>query len=240
MVNGKSAFKVKMGIAMMGVVLMVLAGCGSVPREMASPNETVPLVQQAVDRYVLSYKSPPVKVRQNETDEYARYPVDFRLLMQTLQLSAIPNNAYDNGGPYYYVLLPTHEGWKVKLIEMVIWQAVSDIQDKADAYRKQTGRIPAGEKYADGLYRLDAKALGLTEDRVRSVYSPQMLPLLISEEGSVVIDYAFEIMRKVQSMAYDFPVLPDMRDLLIRDSHLLPVHSLPYKWANDEPVISAR
>jgi len=68
MVNGKSAFKVKMGIAMMGVVLMVLAGCGSVPREMASPNETVPLVQQAVDRYVLSYKSPPVKVRQNETN----------------------------------------------------------------------------------------------------------------------------------------------------------------------------
>jgi len=221
------------------IIILLLAGCGSRSGDAAPPQETVPIVQQAVDRYVLTHHTPPVKQRTGEAGEYERYPIDFRQLVQTLQLAQVPSNAYENGGAYYYVLQPSSEGWQVKLIDMVLWQNVTDIQAKASTYIAQTGRLPAADSLREGIYKIDAKALGLDSDQVRSVYSPQMLPLLITDSGTVVIDYAFEIMKRVQMLAETFqPTIKDLREILMDGSFMLPVHSLPYRWENDEPVIT--
>jgi len=219
------------------MTVMLLAGCGKPMSASVSPQETVPIVQAAVDRYVLSHVTPPVKKRAGEAGYYEQYPIDFRLLRQTLQLSEVPANAYENGGPYYYVLLYEGGGWHVKLIEMSVWQTVTDIQAKATDYYARTGVLPAGEPVASGVYKLDAAALGLESDRVRSVYSPQQLPLVISEDGTVGIDYAFEIMRMIQSLGDGFEPPKDLRDVLTANSYLVPVHSFPYIWENGEPVL---
>lgn len=233
--------KKKWMIILLIILPLGLAGCGSSPRNQVPPQETVPAVQAAVDRYILTHKSPPIKPRTGVSGEYERYAVDFHALRQTLQLSEVPANAYESGGPYYYVLLQEPDGWQVKLIDMLVWQTVTDIQAKADTYRTQTGRVPAAAEHADGLYILDAEALGLDTHLVRSVYSPQMLPLVITEDGTVVIDYAFEIMKRIQLLGDEFQPaenLCDLRDLLISESFMVPVHSLPYIWLDGEPVIA--
>jgi len=219
------------------MAVLLLASCGKPQTATVSPQETVPVVQAAVDRYVLSHVTPPVKKRTGEVGYYEQYPIDFRLLKQTLQLSEVPANAYENGGPFYYVLLYEGGEWHVKLIEMSVWQTVTDIQAKAADYHAKTGKLPAGEAVVSGVYKLDAASLGLGSDQVRSVYSPQQLPLLISEDGTVVIDYAFEIMRILQSLGDDFEPPLDLRDVLLANSYMVPVHSLPYAWENGEPVI---
>jgi hypothetical protein len=233
MVNAKPWFV----IFSLLIVSLLLTSCGKPQRATVSPQETVPVVQQAVDRYVLNYVTPPVKKRNGEAGLYEQYPIDFKLLRQTLQLSDVPANAYENGGPFYYVLLFQGGEWHVKLIEMSVWQTVTDIQSKAAAYYSQTGSLPVREPVASGVYKLDAAALGLDTDQVRSVYSPQQLPLLISEDGTVVIDYAFEIMRIMQSLGDGYEPPADLRDVLTMNSFMVPIHSLPYVWENETPVI---
>jgi len=231
--------KRKSWVVLLGLLMaaLLLTSCGKPHSATVPPQETVPLVQAAVDRYVLSNVTPPVKKRTGEVGYYEQYPIDFMLLKQTMQLSDVPPNAYENGGPFYYVLLYEGGQWHVKLIEMSIWQTVTDIQAKANDYYTRTGVLPAGDPVANGVYKLDAAALGLSSDQVRSVYSPQQLPLVISEDGTVAIDYAFEIMRVIQSLGDNFEPTDDLRDVLIANSYMAPVHSLPYVWENDEPVI---
>lgn len=219
------------------MAMLLIAGCGNAGRNPVPPQESVKVVQEAVDRYVLTHQTPPVKPTDAGAGSYEQYPVNFRTLIKTLQLSEVPPNAYENGGPYYYVLLQDDDKWHVKLIDMIIWQTVSDIQAKTDQYIERNGRLPAGEEIASGIYRLDAKALGLNDDNVRSVYSPQMLPLIVTSDGQVVIDYAFEIMRMIQSLGDQFEPTDDLRDVLVTQSFMLPIHSLPYEWAEDQPVI---
>ena len=225
-----------MVICVIGV--MLITGCGTVGRNIAPPQDTVPIVQEAVDRYVLTHQEPPVKKPSINAGRYERYPIHFRALINTMQLSEAPSNAYENGGPYYYVLIQDDaEKWHVKLIDMIVWQQVNDIQLQANQYLERNGRLPASEKVSEGIFRLDAKALGLEEGNVRSVYSPQMLPLLITSEGEIVIDYSFEIMRAIQSLGESFQPRSDLRDVLIEQSFMLPVHSLPYEWVDDQPLI---
>ncbi len=232
--------RIRPGFILIVILLAAIAltGCGgSHLRNIAPPEETVPAVQTAVNAYRHYNHQLPVKQRRDEASGYERYPVDFRELIHARQLVQVPSNAYENGGPFYYVLVPSGEDWLVRLIEMNLWQEVTDIQAKADAYRKRTGRLPADEPVQEGIYRLDGEALGLKSNRVPGVYSPQTLPLIITEEGRVYVDYAPEIMVRIQALGDAFEPAPDLREILIQESYVLPVHSLPYVWQDDQPVI---
>ncbi|HEY0828960.1 MAG TPA: hypothetical protein VGE40_12755 [Bacilli bacterium] len=226
------------------VLLSLLSGC-LYPDNQRIENQTavkeyLTIVQNAVNQYHADSGVLPIKNSEINTPIYEKYEVDFGKLGERY-ISTIPPNAYQKGGTNYYVLVNIEKQPEVKLMDLISFIRIGEIERLVKAYMsKHEDTPPAGERVAPHFYRLDFDKLGLENEQIQSVYSSQFLGLLVHDSGKVAMDYAPEIMKIItkRGIASSLDESQDLRALLVEQSYYVPASSFPYHWINGEPIIT--
>jgi hypothetical protein len=205
-----------------------------------NPQESIHMVQAAVDAYQKNTGLLPIKNSEMDTPIYEKYVIDLAELLNRGYLGRIPGNAFENGGNNYYVLVNVEEQPEVKLLDLISLQKMGEIQRWVDQYMlKAAGSIPQDIKVAPKWFSIDYQKLGKERQQIKSIYSEQFLGLLIHSSGKVAIDYAPEIMRVIEAQGLAEPEPEtDLRTLLVIHSYFVPAGSHPYYWIDNQPVIS--
>ncbi|GIP37480.1 hypothetical protein J31TS4_07600 [Paenibacillus sp. J31TS4] len=230
-----------------GLVVLLLAstlsGClygGQVKSQQApAPGEYIVIVQNAVDQFKQRTGVLPIKTKDSSTPLYEKYPIDFKKLSEYHLLSTIPPNAFENGGSSIYVLVDAETKPTVKLMDLVSYQEVGELQKKVFDYMGQNGsKPPAGHSLDSGYTTIDYTLLNRKELQVRSPFSGQMLPVVMNQGGRVYIDYSLDLVKTLAKQGADAAKgVEDLRELLVKDSPYVPALSQPYKLVNGEPRI---
>lgn len=227
---------------MLILTVMLLSGCmysGEVKkRNTPASGEFIVIVQNAVDQYKERTGVLPIKNKESDTPIYEKYFIDFNKLTQSNLLSMVPTNSFENGGTAIYVLVDVETEPKVKLMDLPLYQQMVDIQREVLAYRDKQGKLPKGEKVAEGVYLLDFEQLRMKKPVIQSPNSGQTLPVLVEDTGDVYIDYALDIMKVMEKKGSE-TIGPDtdLREILVAESLFVPAWSLPYKWIDGMPKL---
>lgn len=197
-----------------------------------------------VERAVLQYREQtnglvPIKTKPSDVQKYEKYLIDFTLLKEKQLISEIPSSAYENGGYYQYIIINPEDDLHVKLIDLRVTEKIREINIKLDMYRQENIYPPYGEQIADGIFTLNHKKLGLKEAPfVISPFSKQHLPLLITTEGDIIVDYRIDLQLALDEFN---PEVKEGEDILyILENHypFVPAYSVSYTIENKEPVFN--
>lgn len=227
------------------VLCLLLTGClypggGASGGGQTVPGEYLPQVQNAVETYRARSGVLPIKNSEADTPVYEKYKIDFRKLMDHGLISRVPDDAFEGGGVFEYVIIDPEGEMQVKLRDLVAAQQVADLQREIDSFRLREGFLPLGEEAAPSFYQIDYEKIGRKPLQVRSVYSSMFLTAVIHESGRVAIDYAPEIMNALRLSGVEHPDPDiDLRIYLTEQSPFVPTASFPYIWSGGMPVISA-
>jgi hypothetical protein len=220
--------------------MISLTGClypdDQTPGSNASARESLLTVQDAVDRYQEQEGLLPIQNAEEDIPLYEKYKVDFGKLKRMGFISQIPSAAFENGGSYQFIIIDEETKPAVKLLDLVVFQAVATVQTKIDQFRRNhTNDNPSGDEIYPGFFTVDFGKLGTIEPDIISVYSKQSLNLLVSEQGQVFADYGIDIATAVKKSEVQPKQGEDLRRVLIEASYFVPVRSPVYHWADGEP-----
>ncbi|WP_028561306.1 hypothetical protein [Paenibacillus pinihumi] len=219
---------------------VLLGGC-MYPKEnqaqnKASVREAVRNMQAVIDQYQKETGMLPMKNSTPETPKYEKYIVDLAKLQRMAYISDLPAVSFEKGGPYYFLIQDEQTKPTVKLMDLVTFQVVNEIQGWVDGYRRSNSELPAGDEAYPGFSRIDYSKLNKKEPAIRSIYSGMTLSAMMDQEGRVFVDYGLDIMKAVERSGVAEPQEGmDLRDLLVASSELVPVKSTAYQWINGEP-----
>ncbi len=195
-------------------------------------------VQQAVEKYQeASGGLLPIKTRDQDVDQYIKYPIEFEKIVPAY-LGKTPPNAYESGGVFQYVIMDVEENPTVKLVDLRIADKIRELRTKIGI----NGYGPIDVKVAENVYTLDYKIMGYKEEQtVPSPYSDVNLPLVAAGDGNVYIDYSIDLNRILREEKPNVKPGDDIRYLLVDKYPILPAYSLPYTVNEDnEPVFMAK
>lgn len=231
--------KMKALLATLVGSVLILSGCMMPDSEKAGTmipyEEQIQSVQNAIERYQeASGGLLPIKTRDQEVDQYIKYPIDFAKIVPDY-MPEIPPNAFETGGIFQYVLMDVEENPTVKLVDLQIPESIRSINIRKGA---NGGRAPIAETIADNVYKLNYEAMGFSgSQEVVSPYTGRGLPFIVNGNGQVFVDYSIDLYSALQE--YDGEIEPgeDIRFLLYADHPVVPAYSLPYTVdENGEPV----
>ncbi|PAQ16202.1 hypothetical protein CD798_02225 [Bacillaceae bacterium SAOS 7] len=229
-------------IILLILVSSIMSGC-MFPEDRLAANQTpyedqVQSVQTAVNQFKEQNDGLlPIKNKEADTPLYEKYPIDFKKLAPQF-MAEPPGNAFESGGIFQYVLVDAEENPTVKLIDLRMAEQLRDIQLRIKAHKYP----PYDQEIAPNVYSLKYKELGYEEEPyVVSPYSNNNLPLVISGDGRVYVDYSSELYAVLQKSKEQLKQGEDIRPLLYKDSVIAPGFSLPYTVdKNNEPVFMAK
>lgn len=219
-------------------LLPTLSGC-LYPKERLIENSPPPVqqiqqVQDAVNKYREKNGVLPIQNKDMSIPIYEKYPIDFTKLKPEF-LSTIPAAAFEAGGNYLFVLINVEEKAEVRLADLTVSQKVQSLQEIVQNYYDVKHKYPFGNLVSEGYYLLDYKALGKKEEYITSPYSQQQLNFIISDKGTVGVDYAPDIKMALQKLNTPPGQTVDLRKYLATDSPLVPIKSFAYLLVNGEP-----
>lgn len=224
-------------LTLLAMTVVLLAGC-MYPEEQKIANQ-IPDVDQlaAVQRAVEEFRTEtgvlPIKTRDMDTDIYIKYLIDFEKLVPKYMAST-PANSYEKGGIFQYIIWDPEERAVVKLVDLRTPERMREIN-----IRSTTKAYPQfGTQVADFVYNVNFENLGYKEPiLIDSPYSNNKLPLVMSSEGRVYVDYSIDLYRFIQENDLDIKPGEDIRDYLAEAYPVVPAYSLPYTVdENNEPV----
>ncbi|GFN30634.1 hypothetical protein [Paenibacillus xylaniclasticus] len=194
-------------------------------------------IQTVVNQYFADTGMLPIVTPDADTPKYEKYRIDFAKLKGKNYISAPPSYAFEGGGHYYYLIINEESSRQVKLMDIAIFQKVSDIQREVNEYYKRDSKMVSlnGDQVYPGFYRINFDLLGMKEPEIKSVYSGRTISPMIDERGYVYLDYAFDMMQAVQKSGMEPKEDDDLRELLAQSSDLVPVKSPLYRFVNGEP-----
>jgi hypothetical protein len=226
------------------ILPLLLTGCvyGNEIKQQNAPatGEFISVVQGAVDQYIKRNGVPPIQNKDEDTPIYEKYLVDFSKLRNYNMISAVPTNAFENGGTAIYVLVNIEIKPEVKLMDLPSYQQMLELQRQVNAYIKKTGMLPKGESVAEHFYLLDVDKLSSKQTQMQSPYSHQPLEIVIHDSGRIAIDYTPELLKAINKSGLqpsDDPKL-DLRSVLVEQAYFVPAWSYPYHWKDNQPTIS--
>ncbi|WP_026573285.1 hypothetical protein [Bacillus sp. UNC438CL73TsuS30] len=206
-----------------------LSGC-MYPNEKLAKNQIpykdqIQAVQSAVDSFQKENGGIlPIKTREANTPIYLKYPIDFKKISPKY-MAEPPGNAFENGGIFQYVLVDVEKKPTVKLLDLRMAETLRDINLRI----KTKGYPPYKESIANNVYTLDYKKLGLeSPPSVVSPYSNQNLPLVITGNAEVYVDYRADLYQALKKTKKNFKPGEDIRSILVNNSMFVPAYSLPY------------
>lgn len=232
------AMREKIILLLTVLICLFLTGCLYPKVEEAKhlPNEKqLEEVQEAVNHFYQENNGIlPIKNKDDETDMFIKYIVDFKRIVPKY-LSQIPENAYENGGVFQYVIINPDTNPTVKIFDLRIAEAIRDIK-----IRLQTKKYPPFQNVINqNAFTLDYSQLGYKEEPViKSPYTGANLPLFITGEKEIYVDYTHDIYDFLQKGMFS-GVKPgeDIRPLLAEQSIFVPAYSLPYTINQEgEPI----
>lgn len=218
---------------------MLLAGCG---RLAASPEEVrvqqqvseadLIAVQQAVDAFKTETSVLPIKTTEHDTSVYIKYLIDFQKLVPKY-LASTPDNAYERGGIYQYVLYDVERNPTVKLVDLHAAERIREIN-----LRVFVQKYPAfGEQVTPYIYTLDYAKMGLDELTVPSPYSTTHLPIVVTTTGEPIVDYRIDFQRLFDEGVIEAAPGDDLQQLVAQQMDVLPAYSVPYTVDENGDVI---
>lgn len=230
---------VRLALACMALSLLSACMYGNEIKRQGAPAsaEYVALVQSAMEQYQKKTGVLPVRNKEEGTPLYEKYYVDFNKLKAAHLMTAVPTNAFENGGTAVYVIVHMETKPQVKLMDLVSYQQVALLQAAADRYAAaHNGDLAKGDEVASGVWALDFAKLKRKPEQVLSPYSRQYLGVIIDRSGTVSIDYGPDIVRVIQKNASAPDSAADLRELLVAEGYFVPARSLPYRWQDGKPV----
>ncbi|KIL75142.1 hypothetical protein [Bacillus badius] len=195
-------------------------------------------VQSAVDQFKEANGGIlPIKTKEADTPLYEKYPIDFKKIAPQY-MAEPPGNAFESGGVFQYTLVDVEKNPTVKLIDLRMAEQIRDVQLRI----RSQGYPPFKDKIANNVFSLDFKKIGFKEEPyVVSPYTQQNLPLVISGDGRIYVDYSSDLYAALKKSKAEAKQGEDIRTLLLEDSPFAPGFSLPYT-VNDknEPIFMVK
>lgn len=218
-------------------LVLLLAGC-MYPQERRLENQVpsqvyLEMTQKAVDLFREKETVLPLVTRPMDTQIFEKYEIDFQKLIPRY-LPDAPGNSFEKGGIFKYVLIDVETKPTVKLAHLGAVSTVANVQQAVNRFRAENGYLPVGKEVGYGYFSINYKQIGMKEQTVESVYSPQLIPLILNKKGEVGIDYTSDIATFVRQKK-TLPQNVDPRYELARNSLFVPVKSFPYTWSNGQP-----
>lgn len=211
--------------------MLFLTGCmypQADKKELETADElNLTLVQNAVDAFRKDTGGLlPIKTRDQNTDQYIKYPIDFEKLVNEQFLDKMPTNSFEKGGIFQYVI------WNAETKNPVV--KVVDLQ-QAEAVREVSilkgvnGFVPIAENIHGNVYQIAYEEMGLAAaPSVSSPYSSTNLPLVIKGTGEICVDYSIELQRIINEEQPKVKKGEDIRYLLEDKYPILPAYSTAY------------
>ncbi|MFC0470298.1 hypothetical protein ACFFHM_07080 [Halalkalibacter kiskunsagensis] len=221
--------------------LLLLSGC-LFPDDQRAENriaypDQLQSVQLAVRQFQTDTGVLPIRTFDETTSLYQRYVIDFNQLSPRY-LQQPPGTAFENGGVFQYVLVNVEEDPEVKVIDLTSQREVGQLQQRLNDYMRKHQYAPIKEMIDVGLFILDHEALNYKEaPHVRSPYHDTLLPLLLTNDGEIIIDYRIDLNMMLNEYDHQFAEGEDIRSLLYENSPFVPLRSVPYVLDdNQEPI----
>ncbi|UVI32382.1 hypothetical protein [Paenibacillus spongiae] len=236
-------FRMKSAVSALLIAIMsiALSGClypdDQLEQNQRPAKDAILNVQTVIDQYQKDTGLLPIQNSKPDTPLYEKYLVDFDKLQRMKYISDIPTTAYEKGGSYYYLIIDEEKDPTIKLMNLVIYQRINDVQIALKNYAdKNGGKLPVGESVYPGFKRIDYKKLGTSEPDIRSVFSGQTLGTMMDAEGKVYVDYGIDITQALTKLEGAKPgPEQDLRELLVESSDFVPVKSAAYYLVDGEP-----
>lgn len=227
-----------LGALMLAVFL--LGGClyprGETPGRETGVRDAVLVVQNAVDRYLEANGVLPIFNADESVPEYEKFRIDFGKLKRGGWIGDVPAVSFEGGGPYVFLIVGEETEPTVRLLDLRVREQIVKVERRVKLHLEQGGELPAGEEVYPGFRALDFGRLGMRDPGVRSVFSGQILPLLVDARGRVYADYALDVAEAVRRSGGTPSPDEDARRLLVEQSYYVPVKSPAYRWRDGEPV----
>ncbi|PWW05560.1 hypothetical protein DFQ01_104120 [Paenibacillus cellulosilyticus] len=234
---------VRRGGAALALLLFMTTATGCLyPKDQLVQNQipakdAVLNAQTVINQYFTDTGMLPIVTSGSDTPKYEKYRVDWAKLKSRHYITDPPSQAFEGGGHYYYIIINEETTRQVKLMDIAIYQQVSDIQRWIDDYGNSDSKneLPKKEEAYPGYYRIDFDKLGKKEPELLSIYSGRAISPMIDDSGKVYLDYGLDIAQAVQKSGITPKEGDDVRELLAQSSDLVPVKSPPYQWVDGEP-----
>ncbi|MGW6299943.1 hypothetical protein [Peribacillus butanolivorans] len=191
--------------------------------------EQIQSVQSAVDQFQKDEGGIlPIITKEAETPIYQKYVIKFSKISPKY-MAEPPDNAYESGGVFQYVLVNVEDDPTVKLLDVRMAQKIQDISLRLKAYQQSNGYPPFKERLADNVFTLDYEKMGLKEaPTVTSPFSQKDLYFVVDGGGNIFVDYTPDLYDVLQGHDGDINPGDDIRELLVQNSEFVPAYSLPY------------
>ncbi|MFJ7828610.1 hypothetical protein ACIQXU_00225 [Peribacillus sp. NPDC097284] len=191
--------------------------------------EQIQSVQSAVDQFKEDEGGIlPIVTKEADTPIYQKYVIKFTKISPRY-MGEPPDNAYESGGVFQYVLVNVENDPTVKLLDVRMAQKIQDISLRLQAYQQSNGYPPYKERISENVFTLDYKKMGLKEaPTVTSPYSQKDLYLVVDGDGNLYVDYTPDLYDVLQQHDGRIKTGEDIRELLVDSSEFVPAYSLPY------------
>ncbi|MGE7779896.1 hypothetical protein ACQKL0_08025 [Peribacillus sp. NPDC097264] len=191
--------------------------------------EQIQSVQSAVDQFKEDEGGIlPIVTKEADTPIYQKYVIKFTKISPRY-MAEPPDNAYESGGVFQYVLVNVENDPTVKLLDVRMAQKIQDISLRLQAYQQSNGYPPYKERISENVFTLDYKKMGLKEaPTVTSPYSQKDLYLVVDGDGNLYVDYTPDLYDVLQQHDGRIKTGEDIRELLVDSSEFVPAYSLPY------------
>ncbi|WP_332630088.1 hypothetical protein [Halalkalibacter flavus] len=226
---------------LLSISLLLLSGC-LFPDDQRAENriaypDQLQSVQHAVEQFQTDTGVLPIRTFDETTSLYQRYIIDFNQLVPRY-LQQPPGTAFENGGVFQYVLVNVEEQPEIKVIDLTSQREIQQLQQRLNDYMRQHRFAPIEEMLDVGLFKLDHEALNYKEaPHVRSPYHDTYLPLLLTNDGEIIIDYQIDLNMMLNEYDHSFEEGDDIRSLLYEHTPFVPLRSVPYILdENGEPT----
>lgn len=219
-------------IGLVFAISVILSACGSLykndeeQRVQQTPDlDMLNSVQRAVDAYQQDTGVLPIKNSEEDTDLFVKYQIDFSRLTNGGYLVKSPDNSFEQGGIFQYVIWNAEEAPTVKLIDLRMTERLREVNIRFMA----TEYPQFKERVADYVYTINFDNIGYKTDiAVESPYSNNLLPLVVSSEGHVYVDYSIDLQRMIEEKGLKPTPGEDIRYVMADEYPVVPAYSLPY------------
>ena len=191
-------------------------------------------VQRAIDEFKAETGVLPIKTRDMDTDIFIKYLIDFEKLVPKY-LASPPANSFEKGGIFQYIIWDPENNPTVKLVDLRAPERIREVKIRfiSTTYPQYKDEI------APFIYTINYENIGYKEElSVPSPYSNNLLPLVVTSEGDIYVDYSVDMYQFINNNK-DITVKPgdDIRFILADHYPVVPAYSLPYTVdENNEPI----